>query len=315
MILEGLIQCLGDRVSSVEEETFDLFSQDIPSQNLGFIDPKSQTLEITVAGHDLTIHQSPAILSSNRSGGTTGAVVWKITPVFADWIGRPDNILFRNGILTPQSAVVELGCGISAVVGLLLAPKISSYVLTDQPYVSRLVAQNIEENRDALTRKHVGAGKGAKSSRSSRSSRRVRGGVSEASRTPPSSGGLSFRPLDWETDTVTSSLTGSETLRSFDAVLCCDCIYNEALVEPLVQTCADICSLRAGDGRDEEAVPCVCIVAQQLRDSDVFEAWLTRFARQFDVWRVPDSQLVRGLRSNSGFAVHIGVLKGCWESI
>ena len=238
--------------------------------------------------------------------------MWKITPIFADWISRPDNILFGNGILTPQSAVVELGCGISAVVGLLLAPKISSYVLTDQPYVSRLVEQNIEENRDALARKHVGTAKGAKSSRSSR---KVRGAVSEASRTSSSSGGLSFRPLDWETDTVTSSLTGTETLRSFDAVLCCDCIYNEALVEPLVQTCADICSLRADESRAEEAVPCVCIVAQQLRDPDVFEAWLTRFAQQFDVWRVPDLQLVQGLRSNSGFAVHIGVLKGCWESI
>jgi hypothetical protein len=54
-------------------ETFDLFSQELPSQNLGFIDSKSHVLEITVAAHDLTIHQSPAILSSDRAGGTTGA--------------------------------------------------------------------------------------------------------------------------------------------------------------------------------------------------------------------------------------------------
>jgi hypothetical protein len=123
--------------------------------------------------------------------------------------------------------------------------------------------------------------------------------------------------LDWETDTVTSSLTGSQTVRSFDAVVCCDCIYNEALVEPLVQTCADICRLRADDvtnSSDEVTLPCICVVAQQLRDSDVFEAWLTRFSHDFDVWRVPDSHLVDGLQSDTGFAVHIGILKGCAEA-
>lgn len=93
MTLTGLIQCLGDKIHSVEEglspalgpvphlarlitshtETFDLFSQERPSGNLGFIDSKSHLVELTVAGHDLAIHQSPAILSSNRAGGTTGA--------------------------------------------------------------------------------------------------------------------------------------------------------------------------------------------------------------------------------------------------
>ena len=31
------------------------------------------TLELSIAGRDLTIHQSPAVLTSNRTGGTTGA--------------------------------------------------------------------------------------------------------------------------------------------------------------------------------------------------------------------------------------------------
>jgi hypothetical protein len=56
-------------------ETFLLFSRDIPSQNLGFVDSSASasTLDITVAGKDLTIHQSPTLLTSNRAGGTTGA--------------------------------------------------------------------------------------------------------------------------------------------------------------------------------------------------------------------------------------------------
>ena len=54
-------------------ESFLLFSQSIPSQNLGFVDSKATLLELTIGDRDLAIHQSPAILSSNRGGGTTGA--------------------------------------------------------------------------------------------------------------------------------------------------------------------------------------------------------------------------------------------------
>lgn len=54
-------------------ESFLLFSQAIPSQNLGFVDSKAARLELTIADRDLSIVQSPTILSSNRGGGTTGA--------------------------------------------------------------------------------------------------------------------------------------------------------------------------------------------------------------------------------------------------
>lgn len=55
-------------------EAFLLFSQSIPSHNeLGIIDPRASTLELSVNGRDLTVTQSPSVLSSNRAGGTTGA--------------------------------------------------------------------------------------------------------------------------------------------------------------------------------------------------------------------------------------------------
>jgi hypothetical protein len=195
---------------------------------------------------------------------------------------------------------------------LVLAPRISSYVLTDQPYVSRLVEQNIDKNKNVFTGGPAATGKGA---RRSSSSRKSKGSAAiAASSSPAARGQLAFRSLDWETDSVTHHLTRSPTLRSFDAVLCCDCIYNEALIDPLVQTCADICRLRtdcrSSNPGDENKVPCICVVAQQLRDSDVFEAWLARFSSDFDVWRVPDAQLIDGLGCNSGFVVHIGILKG-----
>jgi hypothetical protein len=178
------------------------------------------------------------------------------------------------------------------MVGLLLGPKVSRYVLTDQPYVAKLVEQNLEENRDILSSRP------GNNTQGSRTRTRKTKGVDSV----PAS--LTFRSLDWETDTVDPSLTGSDDVKSFDAIIACDCIYNEALIEPFVQTCADLCKLRADD------TPCLCIVGQQLRDSDVFEAFLNRFGRDFDVWRVPDSRLVEGLRAESGFAVHVGILKG-----
>lgn len=57
-----------------------LFSQTIPSGNLGFIDSKAAALELTINGRDLTITQSPSVLSSNRAGGTTGAGTFHTSP-------------------------------------------------------------------------------------------------------------------------------------------------------------------------------------------------------------------------------------------
>ena len=124
---------------------------------------------------------------------------------------------------------------------------------------------------------------------------------------PAKTANITARPLDWETDELTSSLTGSGSDRSFDAVIACDCIYNDTLIEPLVQTCIDACKLRVEDASSEE--PTVCIVAQQLRSSEVFEDWLKAFHIAFHVWRVPDEKLIDGLKSDSGFVIHIGVLR------
>lgn len=54
-------------------EAFLLFSQDIPTSNLGFVNARATTLDLTIRGNEYTIHQSPTILSSSRAGGTTGA--------------------------------------------------------------------------------------------------------------------------------------------------------------------------------------------------------------------------------------------------
>ncbi|KAI1105805.1 putative methyltransferase-domain-containing protein [Jackrogersella minutella] len=288
-----LLDRLGPEILDPEEETFLLFSQDIPSQNLGFVDPKATTLDLNVAGKDYVIHQSPTIL--NRPGSTTGAVVWKITPIVADWLTSSDNILSVSGILSTSSSVLELGCGISGLVGLVLAPLVASYTLTDQPYVSKLVEKNIDENS------HLGNTKGKNPQRRKGKSSIVH-----------SKAELRFMPLDWELDEVTPSFTGNENVKSFDAVIACDCIYNDTLIQPLVQTCADVCELRSADENATDK-PTVCLVAQQLRDPEIFEGWIKEFSRHFRVWRVPDNVLTEELRSNPGLVVHLGILHAAAE--
>jgi hypothetical protein len=103
--------------------------------------------------------------------------------------------------------------------------------------------------------------------------------------------------LDWETDDVSQS-------PAVDLVIACDCIYNESLIEPLNSTCAALCRLRA-----EGESPTLCLIAQQLRSPDVFEAWLKSFQEKFVVWQVPDGLLGEGLREGSGFVVHVGIVR------
>ncbi|PTB45792.1 uncharacterized protein TrAFT101_001224 [Trichoderma asperellum] len=296
--LLGLISRLEDEIQDPDEETFLLYANDIPSQGLGFIDSHASVLDLQLNGRDITIHQSPGVLASSRKGGTTGSVLWKITPAFAEWLASPTNILF-NTILTPSCSVIELGCGISPLNALSLSQKVSRYILTDQPYVQKLVLQNLTENKVSSP-----ATKGGKSKKA---------GSSHKSPSPPShtAADIHFQVLDWETSQVSPSLTNSPSASSFDALIACDCVFNYALIQPFVQTCADICKLRQSDNLREgdKLPPCLCIVAQQLRNDDVFNSWLVAFKEHFRVWRIPGEMMPATLRPEAGFVVHIGIFK------
>ncbi|KZM21048.1 Ribosomal protein lysine methyltransferase [Ascochyta rabiei] len=268
-------------ITDPDQEAFVVFSQEIPSSSLGIIDAHAEMLELTVARVDLVIHQSRGLLTSDRKAGTTGAVVWAVTPRFAEWIAAADNLLFTSGLLSPNSKCIELGSGISGIVALTLGAKIAQFTATDQDYAMKLLRQNISSNLDAVFPASKRGGKSKqKSQTSSQNSNRIKADI-----------------LDWEEDSV-------EQREPVDLVVACDCIYNEALIEPLNTTCAAICKLNT----DAEQ-PTLCMVAQQLRSPDVFEAWLKSFHRLFHTWQVPDQYLTTGLRENSGFIVHIGVVR------
>ncbi|KAF9886669.1 hypothetical protein FE257_011183 [Aspergillus nanangensis] len=327
--LTNFLTSIGQEVEDAEEEAFLLFAQDIPSANLGFVDARASTVDISIHGQDYTIHQSPTLLSSSRAGGTTGAVLWKITPLFAEWISATNNPLRNHDLLNKSSTIVELGCGISGLIALTLASSVGHYIATDQDYVQRLLRANLDENAPS----------------SSQPTRKSKGSSSKKKQPPPSSkhnnnnhpqqSNITFTTLDWELDVAASlkdsldldigtedTATETETDptdKGFDLLLSCDCIYNDALIAPLVRTCADICGLRpayttaagaAAESSTARKKPTVCIIAQQQRSPEVFEAWLQETMEVFHVWRVRDEVLGSRLKLGGGFLVHVLVLRG-----
>lgn len=180
--------------------------------------------------------------------------------------------------------MLELGSGIAGIVPLTLAPLVRQYIATDQAYALKLLKENIDEN---TTSTHTGS-KNKKFSK-------------KASVVPSSN--VQIEPLDWETDDVDSFLKSNNVPEGVDMVIACDCIYNYALIKPFVQTCVDICRSRSGER------PTVCVVAQQLRQPDVFEEWLEEFKTHFRTWRLPDDVLTDDLREGSGFMIHMGILR------
>ncbi|KAF3389122.1 Diaminohydroxyphosphoribosylamino-pyrimidine deaminase [Penicillium rolfsii] len=302
-------------------EAFLLFTQAIPTTNLGFVDSRASSLDVTISGNEYTVHQSPTLLSSSRAGGTTGAVLWKITPRFAEWISSPANPLWTHSLLSPSSVVAELGCGISALVALALAPSVRHYLATDQEYVRRVFRTNLEANASV---KAAGSASSKQKSSKTRGSSRSTSKSKQPSKTAASN--ITFTTLDWELDqpellkdcieSESSSPTGHDKVgededRGFDLLLSCDCIYNEALVAPFVRTCAEICRLRpAYEPSSQEASrssrqPTICIVAQQQRAPEVFETWLRETLREFRVWRLSDEVLGDGLKGGTGYLVHL----------
>lgn len=222
-----------------------------------------------------------------------------MTPLLAEWIASP-NFLFRANYLTPDSVAIELGCGVSGVVALTLSPKIKKYIATDQDYVLRLLRQNIAENLPTSS---------PATSKKQRSKKKPPHATAE-----PIQSNIDTLALDWELDSISSlpSLLGQGSVESrghhegVDLIIACDCIYNDALIEPLNSTCAQICRIRSSS---DSRRPTLCLVAQQLRSPEIFEAWLKSFNQLFHVWKVQDDLLTESLRENSGFIVHIGVTR------
>jgi len=277
-------------------ETFILYANEVPSRGLGMLDARAQSLDLTVAGRDLTIHQNPGLLKSNLRGGTTGAVLWEVTQHFAEWMVSPSNPMLKHGVLNSTSTILELGSGITGLIGIVMAPFIRRFIFTDQEYVLKMLQKNIDEN-PAI----------APSATKTRDKKHKTKTASQQQQPPRTNNHMEVMALDWEVSSLQQlpQLLGDD--EGVDAVLAVDCVFNESLVKPLVQTCKAICSLR---DKSDGLQPTVCVFAQQRRSDQVFELWCATMMQYFTVWRVPSDMLPKELGDKSGFVIHLAVLKG-----
>ena len=159
------------------------------------VDARADEVDVSVNGRDFTIKQSPGVLQSKREGGSTGAALWRLCVLVAEWLAWEQNPLFKYGALNATTTVMELGSGISGLITLTLAPLVRRVVATDQQYALKLLQENVTNNPPPQ--------------RSSQKREKT---------------DIDVLPLDWEADDIPSFLRSNDMKDGVDAVLVCDCV-------------------------------------------------------------------------------------------
>ncbi|KAK9377198.1 uncharacterized protein V1513DRAFT_437640 [Lipomyces chichibuensis] len=113
---------------------------------------------------EFEIHQSLELLNSQQENSTTGAVLWQITPLFAEWLLTPGtvfhNLLFGERENGSGLDVIEIGAGTSGILACALSlplfahyendSKIGSYIATDQSHILRTLKKNVGSNMPVI---------------------------------------------------------------------------------------------------------------------------------------------------------------------
>lgn len=190
-----------------------------------------------------------------------------------------------NAPTLARSSILELGSG-TGLLAILLRRTCRNYTASDQFDNLKLVQRNLELN--GVTAVVGSSGSGAASSggvageqggigveieevdwvavSSEREQRRNR--FSAAGRKTPGPG-IDSTPPSTATMTHTTGHMNDEIrgkVTKYDLILAVDCIFNESLVLPLVDTFAEYAGGRASQGRERTAVIWVVV---ELRSSDV----------------------------------------------
>lgn len=207
---------------------------------------------------ELLMHQDPSGLHSRS--GETGTVLWRSSLALAE--NTLKTLLFEppGWLDWKDVSVLELGAGVG-MLAMTLGAVAQHWTATD--YLNenlRLVKRNCAENADVRTEiahlvgKHTAQaevegddddGKGKKGRR------RERHAAHEAVEMP------TLTQLDW-THVSAQREKGKAVVPKADLVLAVDCLYNEHLVRPFVDTLAAACS----DGA-------IAFIVVELRSSDV----------------------------------------------
>lgn len=224
--------------------------------------------------------------------------------ILADILYPTDNAVFDAERLK-DIAVLELGSG-TGVLGVLLAPCVGNYVLTDLPELVPLMEKNINYN---FPEHRSGVLEPAKIMRSipgrPPKSRKLR---MKPSATPTKAGkalNIAAQPLDW-VDIASTPAGSSARSRacshirrlaqkegtdcpSFDLILAVDTLYNTALTAPFLAVLDEFASKgNVTPEGSEVPLSTLVIIICELRDEDVLrgflESWLN--VPGWEIWRL-----------------------------
>lgn len=272
----------------VEEHIFELFVErkNENPDGLGWL-ARGDEVEITIADkYDLTVRQSMSLLNSKQESSTTGAVAWRVSPRFCEWL-LAEGSLFHNVFSSTDTVVVELGAGVAGILASVVGPRVGKYVVTDQMHLLKLLRINIDNNL-------VPAGA---SGSTPKGRRKGRSQTPPTPQSPSSVGMVTVEEFDWEKP---------ETLGYFDAhirdvgprgvIVACDTVYNDFLI-PHFCAAVDLVLRTMGPGSR-------LIMAQQLRSEEVLQSCLEHLiSLGLALCSVDSDHLSPALRD--GFAVHV----------
>ncbi|RPA87552.1 hypothetical protein BJ508DRAFT_300808 [Ascobolus immersus RN42] len=301
--IESRLSQIGYRVEDIDEEFYNILTTERPPPaSLGFIVSKDDKLPVTVGPFELEVHQSKGLLNSKHEEGTTGAVVWRLSIPLAEFL--LENFSSSNAFLNSNSTVLELGSGSSGVMALTVGRKVKRWIASDIDAIYRPLIRNLSENlgdewseKDGMFTQTGGKKpKGKKKVNTSTSS--------------PTESSIEVVVINWEqtdlrSNSVFRSGTGGVNMK-IDMIVCTDCVYNIALIKPLIDTMVEASRLT----HEAHGVYPLVLVAQEVRADDVLEAFLTTFAELFEVWRIDRHLGGKWDREVGGSAVlHAGFLK------
>lgn len=188
-------------VNEIEDHVYELFVERfVPERDLGMIQRKHGSISLTVADTDLNITQSLSLLNSGTQSSTTGAMAWKVSPLFSEWL--LDHTKLFSSPIDHKTTVVEMGAGVSGIVACTVGPKVGRYTATDQKHILKLLKTNIEQNVD-----------------SAQATEKIK-----------------VEEFDWEyCEDMIDNIEGIEAVGEQGLVIACDTIYNEYLIPHFVR--------------------------------------------------------------------------------
>ncbi|WVQ68750.1 uncharacterized protein L199_006959 [Kwoniella botswanensis] len=249
------------------------------------------------------VQQDLGMLKSQK--GDTGSVLWRSSLHLSTQLLRQSTYptsyprpIFNSDILG-KSSILELGSG-TGLLAVLLSRLCGRYTSSDRLENLKLVKKNCEINGIGIEDGSVLVSdkekeKDSKLSRAKSNENKSGHGHSKMTTIPEIRPKVNLEEIDWiaifqERKSHPERWPSSPTQEKaeYDLILAVDCIYNEYLVQPLIDTLAKYCKKGKAGGN-------VVWVVVELRSSDVLtlflEKWLTDPSGPWTIVRLSEKMM------------------------